>query len=680
MHAIGEAARLPWRGIRQCRFHVDVLVLGRAVRCEERAGQVDDRVAVPHHAHALFLGHLRDRSRLEVLLAGIAEKLFHVIGCNSDSHAFLRFRDRQLRAVKAFVLLRHLVEVHIQAVRKLSDSHGHAAGAEIIAALDKARRIAAAEQALQLAFDGRIALLHFSAVLLQGFDVVRLGGARGTADAVATGATTQQDDHVAGLRLLAAHMVGRCGAHDGAHLHALGNIAGMVDFVDLAGRQANLVAVGAVACGCLRHDLALGQLALQRLRDRRARVGSAGHAHGLVHVAASRQRVADAAADAGCGTTEGFDLGGVVVRFVLEQEQPILLFAIHIHLHLDGAGVDFLGFVKVLQNPLGLEVLGADRANVHEAHRLAVAAELMADLQVFVERLLHHGVIDCHIGETRAERRVAAVVRPIRVDDLDFGNRGVAVLSIGEILAAELCICQIHRQATVVDELLQLVVRVVAEAVDDLDWLRLGHGHAKRRAGVKTRLACLHRVDDVLLDGGDVRVAQVSGEHIHDGGTHGGAIALADELDAFAGGVGTLVELAGQEFGGEHHVILAHGGHRFGGVIGLRLAEHGGDARMEQVLRDSFHIVTVDHPQILQAVDAQDRAQFIGELLSLDIEAVLLFHIDAKNHGGVLSVTVWLLRLFCCCVCCVRGYCLLTGTSVVHTDVSHSRNPPHGSR
>ena len=66
---------------------------------------------------------------------------------------------------------------------------------------------------------------------------------------------------------------------------------------------------------------------------------AAGHTHGLIDVAAAGQRVADGAADAGGRAAEGLDLGGVVVGLVLEQEQPVLVLAVHVALDLDGAGV-----------------------------------------------------------------------------------------------------------------------------------------------------------------------------------------------------------------------------------------------------------------------------------------------------------------------------------------------------
>ena len=82
-------------------------------------------------------------------------------------------------------------------------------------------------------------------------------------------------------------MVGGGRAHDSADFHALGHIARMVDFIDLTGRQTDLIAVRGVSGCCGGDDLALGELALERFGHGDARVAGAGHAHGLIHVGAA---------------------------------------------------------------------------------------------------------------------------------------------------------------------------------------------------------------------------------------------------------------------------------------------------------------------------------------------------------------------------------------------------------
>ena len=152
--------------------------------------------------------------------------------------------------------------------------------------------------------------------------------------------------------------------------------------MNLASREANLVTIARIARGGGGHELALRELARQRFGNRTRGIGRAGHAHGLA--------------------AEGLDLGGMVMGFVLEEEQPVLIFAVHIDGHLHRAGVDFLRLIDILHNALGLEVLRANGAHVHEAHRLMLAAKFGAHSQVFVKRGLHAGVIDGDIGKLGA--------------------------------------------------------------------------------------------------------------------------------------------------------------------------------------------------------------------------------------------------------------------------------------
>ncbi len=140
--------------------------------------------------------------------------------------------------------------------------------------------------------------------------------------------------------------------------------------MDLARGQAYLVAIGRVALGRRGHQLALGQLARQRLGHRNRGVSCARDAHGLIHVSTPAQRVTDSAPDAGGCTAEGLYLSGMVVGLVLEEVEPILLFPAHIHLDPHRAGVDLLGFVQARELTGMFEIACADGAHIHETYRL----------------------------------------------------------------------------------------------------------------------------------------------------------------------------------------------------------------------------------------------------------------------------------------------------------------------
>ena len=157
---------------------------------------------------------------------------------------------------------------------------------------------------------------------------------------------------------------------------------------------------------------------------------------------------------------------------ILEQEQPVLILAVDVALDLDGAGVDLVGLVEVLQDALLLQLLGTDGGHVHHAAGLVLTAEVGAHGHVAVKGGLHHGIVDLHIVQNGAEGGVAAVIRPVGVDHLDLGDGRVALFG-AEVFLAELDVAQIHGKAVVLDELLQLFLAQLVEAFQHLD--RGGH-------------------------------------------------------------------------------------------------------------------------------------------------------------------------------------------------------------
>ena len=120
-------------------------MLRGTVRCQKLAAHVDDGLVVPEDAHARLGDDLGDYRGFEVLLLGIPEELFHISGGDGASHALLALRDGELSAVKAVVFLRDLIEIDAQAVGDLAQGNRHATRAEVVAALDEAAGLAAAE-------------------------------------------------------------------------------------------------------------------------------------------------------------------------------------------------------------------------------------------------------------------------------------------------------------------------------------------------------------------------------------------------------------------------------------------------------------------------------------------------------------------------------------------------------
>ena len=217
--------------------------------------------------------------------------------------------------------------------------------------------------------------------------VVRLGGACRAADTVATCRTAQQDDHITGSGNLTADILCGSGGDDRADLHTLCGIAGMIDLVHNAGRQTDLVAVGAVALCGSGNDLALRELTLDGFGYGNGRISRAGHTHRTVDIGTSRERIADRAADTGRRAAEGLDLGGMVMSLVLEQQEPRLGFAVDLDLHLHGTGVDLLTLVELLELTVLLKLTDGDGREIHQADRLC-PAEILSYLDIVVIRRL----------------------------------------------------------------------------------------------------------------------------------------------------------------------------------------------------------------------------------------------------------------------------------------------------
>ena len=170
---------------------------------------------------------------------------------------------------------------------------------------------------------------------------MRLRRAGSAANTVTTSATAKKNDDVAIFWTLAANVTLRSCAYNSTNLHALCNVAWMVELRNLAGSKANLITVAGISCSCRANNGALGKLSRKCLRNRSGWVCSASDAHRLVDVAAARKRVADSTADTGSCATKRLNLGWMVVSLVLEEEEPVFIFAVNVHLDLYGTGVDF---------------------------------------------------------------------------------------------------------------------------------------------------------------------------------------------------------------------------------------------------------------------------------------------------------------------------------------------------
>ena len=427
------------------------------------------------------------------------------------------------------------------------------------------------------------------------------GGTGGSAAAVASGTSAQQDDDISGLGAFPADILRRSGGDYCADLHTFGGITVMIQLVHLSGGQTDLVAVGGVARRSGGDQFLLRKLSFHGLTDAAQRIGTAGDAHGGIHVASAGQRVTDGTADTGGGSAERLDLRRMVVGLVFKQKQPVLIFAVDFYFDLDGAGIDLLGFVQFLELTDGFQIPCADGAHVHEGHGLG-AVEILAGLYILVVSRLQFLVVGLDGVDDGVEGGVTAVVGPVGVDDADLRDGGIPVLT-AEIIPAADEIAQIHGQTLFLGEVRQLIVAELDEAVQGIYGLGDLVVYFQCLHAVQRSLAALHRVDDMLFDGGHVLFGQIAGQKIDLGGGDGRALALRDDLDALGSRVGTLVVLTGKGLYGEHYIVGLR--QMFIGLIQLRLGKHCADGLLKQFFLNIFHIIAVQDANTGETGDAQ---------------------------------------------------------------------------
>ena len=648
--------------IRLCLGQRDIHVLLCTVGIQEFTGKVNDDVAVPGHSQSLL--------RLDACYAGCFKVLgkrqlaeaISILGSNHNSHSLLAFADGKLGAVQALVLLGHGVQINIQTVGQLADGNRNTACAKVVAALDQTGGLGITEQSLQLSFLGCVTLLHLCTTAFQRGQRVGLGGAGSTATAVTAGASAQQDDDILGIGHLAAYVLGRSGRDNRADLHALCGVAVMVKLVYLAGCKTDLVTVGGITCSCGGDQLLLRQLTGQSFGKCTGGICAAGDTHGGINVGASRQRVTDRTANAGGRAAKGLYFGGVIVRFVLEQQEPGLVAILGLDRDLDGASIDLLGLVDAGQLAVCLEIARADGGNVHQRHGLVGATQLLSHVQIDLARSLQLLVLDGNLADLGQERGVTAVVRPIGIDHADLGDGGIALFA-DKIVAAERKVVHIHCKAVGLDELCQRICVHLAKAGQGFH----GGGNIKlcgKRFGlVQGRLAALHGIDHMLLDGRDLRLGQFTVQKIDLCGAHGGAVAARNDLHALCRAVCSLVILAGQKFHGKDlgtvNVDL------IGHVVQLRLGQHGLGGILKQLCGGIFHVIAVDHAHTGERVNTKEGIDLAAKGGGLVVKSLLLFYVNSENHASSLllvrrqrtltnvaaHVGILKLNLFCNLVC-----------------------------
>ena len=286
-----------------------------------------------------------NRCCFKIFFVRKSNERINVFSSKSNCHAFLTFGNSKFSAIETIVFFRHLVKVYLQAIGKFANCNRNTTCAKIVAAFNHATRIAPAKQTLNLALNRCISFLNFRTTGFKRAGIVRFRRPRCATYAIAPRAPAQQNNHIARNRSFAANMIGGRSTHHSTNFHVLCSIAWMIKFAYLPCCQSNLIPIARIARSSSRCKLTLRQLARNSLRHRAKRVRTPRYAHGLIHIATPRKRIANSAAYTGCCAAERLNFGRMIMRFVLEQIQPILIFPINITGNLYRASINLFRFI-----------------------------------------------------------------------------------------------------------------------------------------------------------------------------------------------------------------------------------------------------------------------------------------------------------------------------------------------
>ena len=166
----------------------------------------------------------------------------------------------------------------------------------------------------------------------------------------------------------------------------------------------------------------------------------------------------------------------MVVRFVFEHHGIFFGLAVELDVDVYRAGVNLLRFVEVVQPAVLFKLFCAYRRNVHEAGIFIRPALIEFVEKVVIEgvRLLHAGIaaLYLHVGYLRRESRVAAVVRPVCIDNFELRFGRVALFG-SKIVAHENEVFDRHGKAHLFVVYGNLLVAHGGEALNRFDVGRL---------------------------------------------------------------------------------------------------------------------------------------------------------------------------------------------------------------
>ena len=152
------------------------------------------------------------------------------------------------------------------------------------------------------------------------------------------------------------------------------------------------------------------------------------------------------------------------MRLVFKKKQPIFRLSVNVDIYFHGACVYFFRLVEFVEFSLFFQIFNRNGGNIHQTYGLG-SSDTFADGNILIVGILQNFIFKLNAVNYRLKGGMTAMIRPVRINHTNFGNRRVSFFR-NEIIAAERNIVGIHCKAVLRNKFFKSVFIKISETVE----------------------------------------------------------------------------------------------------------------------------------------------------------------------------------------------------------------------
>ena len=249
---------------------------------------------------------------------------------------------------------------------------------------------------------------------------------------------------------------------------------------------------------------------------------------------------------------------------ILEEYKPLLFLSINLNRNNNGACIDLIGLLHIIQFAGFLELTHCEKCNIHQRNKLVVSSgkHLLMCCIIFLisllDRLLVITLIKRNILKLCKKCGMTAVVRPICIQNTDLCHGRISFLLPCKILLDMKEILECHCQIQRIIQFLKLILRHALESVKNCNICRLIKLLYQCLRLLFVGLSGIHRIDTVFLDPPAILFVDLSLKYISCCRPDHRILLFIQELHTPFRGIRSLIKLSRKIFHRKAECIRIH--------------------------------------------------------------------------------------------------------------------------